>query len=173
MAGEAATLRYDAIEQLFEGVAEEREEILQQLVEEEQRLGGLLTELRHTLTEANTLTVSVDTLAQRFEVGAPPEPGEKPFVIEDYRATIVDAGAVVEANGLVLSTNELSNSPGADRLVPSLVEAINQAGETSERLVNHSCDPGRFLIVFFLVGLVISPGSATDGSSCGSSEAPR
>ena len=79
-------------------------------------MGGLITELRHTLAEANTLTVSADALAQRFEVGAPLEPGEKPFDIEDYRATVVDArAAIVEANGLVQSTNELSNSPGADR----------------------------------------------------------
>jgi hypothetical protein len=141
---EADTLRYDAIEQIFDKVADERREILKQLIEEEQRLGGLITELRHTLTEANTLTVSADALAQRFEVGAPLEPGEKPFDIDDYRATVVDArAAIVEANGLIESANELLNSPGADRLVPSLVEAINEAGETSE-------------------------GSVRDGSSCGS-----
>ena len=156
---EADTLRYDAIEHLFEGFAEERQEMLRQLIEEEKRLGGLLTELRHTLTEANTLTVSVDTLAQRFDVGASAEPGEpsEPFVIEDYRRTIVDTGVVVEQlNGLVQTTNELLNSPGADRLVPSLVEAINEAGETSEKLVNYSMIRGAFLIVFFLVGLVIA-----------------
>jgi hypothetical protein len=156
---EASTLRDDAIEQIFVGVAEERREILNQLIEEEERLGGLVTEIRHTLTEANTLTVSADALAQRFDVGEPPPPGvvEKPFDIEDYRATVVDArAAIVEANGLVQSANELLNSPGADRLVPSLVEAINQAGETSEGLVNHAVIRGIFLIVVFLVGLVIA-----------------
>ncbi len=45
---------------------------------------------------------------------------------------------LLEANGLVQTTNELLNSPGANQLVPSLVEAINQAGETSEGLVNHT-----------------------------------
>jgi len=156
---EADTLRYDAIEHLFEGFAEEREATLRQLIAQEEQVGGLLTELRHTLTEANTLTGSVDTLAQRVGVGAPPEPGEpaKPFDIEDYRQTIIESGAVVEQlNGLVQTTNELLNSPGADRLVPSLVEAINQAGETSEKLVNYSMIRGAFLIVFFLVGLVIA-----------------
>ena len=156
---EADTLRYDAIEHLFEGFAEEREATLRQLIAQEEQVGGLLTELRHTLTEANTLTGSVDTLAQRVGVGAPPEPGEpaKPFDIEDYRQTIIESGAVVDQlNGLVQTTNELLNSPGADRLVPSLVEAINQAGETSEKLVNYSMIRGAFLIVFFLVGLVIA-----------------
>jgi hypothetical protein len=109
------------------------------------------------LAEANTLTVSADALAQRFEFGAPLEPGEKPFDIEDYRATVVDArAAIVEANGLVQSANELLNSPGADKLVPSLVEAINQAGETSQGLVNHVVIRGIFLIVIFLIGLVIA-----------------
>jgi hypothetical protein len=158
-AGEASTLRDDAVKQVFAGVAEERRAILQQLIEEEQRLGGLITELRHTLAEANSLTDSVDTLAQRFDIGAPPEPGvvEEPFDIEDYRATLIDARAMItEANGLVHSTNELLNSPGADQLVPSLVEAINEAGETSEGLVNHAVIRGIFLIVVFLVGLVIA-----------------
>jgi hypothetical protein len=157
VAKEADALRYEAIEHLFKGVARERREILKQLIEEEKRLGGLVTELRHTLAEANTLTVSVDTLAQRFDVGAPPEPGEKPFDIDDYRATIIDSrAAIAETNGLVRSANELLNSPGANQLVPSLVEAINEAGETGEGLVDHSMIRGAFLIVFFLVGLVIA-----------------
>ena len=154
---EADTLRFDAIEHLFEGVAEERRAILSQLIEEEKRIGGLITELRHTLAEANTLTLSVDTLAQRLDLGAPAEPGAKPFDIEDYRATLIDAQATItEANGLVQSTNELLNSPGANRLVPSLVDAINQAGETSEGFINHTVIRAAFLIVFFLVGLVIA-----------------
>jgi hypothetical protein len=156
---EATTLRYEAIEHMMKGIAKEREETLRQFIAEEERLGGLLTELRHTLTEANTLTLSVDTLAQRVGVGAPPAPGEpaEPFVIEDYRRTIVDTGVVVEkANDLVLSATELLNSPGADRLVPSLVEAINQAGQTSEDLVDHSFIRAALLILLALVGYVIA-----------------
>mgnify|MGYP001820634054 CR=1 FL=1 len=109
---------------------------------------------------SNSMSRSLDLgLAQRFDIGEPPPPGvvEKPFDIEDYRATLIDARTVIsEANGLVQTTNELLNSPGADRLVPSLVEAINQAGETSEGLVNHAVIRGIFLIVVFLVGLVIA-----------------
>ncbi len=159
LAEEMATMRYDAIEHLFDGIAEERQQMLRQFIAEEERVGGVLTELRHTLTEANTLTLSVDTLAQRVGVGDPPPPGEpaEPFVIEDYRRTIVDTGVVVEkANDLVLSATELLNSPGADRLVPSLVEAINQAGQTSEDLVDHSFIRGALLILFALVGYVIA-----------------
>lgn len=159
LAGEASTLRHDAIEHLLEGFAEEREATLRQLIAEEERLGGVLTELRHTLTEANTLTLSVDTLAQRVGVGAPPVPGEatEPFVIEDYRKTIVDTGVVVTGlNDLVLSMNELLNSPGADLLAPSLVEAINEAGETSEDLIDHSFLRAALLILIALVGYVIA-----------------
>lgn len=154
---EVSKLRYETIEHLLKGVSQEREATIRQFIEEEKRLGGLLTELRHTLTEANTLTLSVDTLAQRVGVGAPPAPGEpaEPFIIEDYQKTIVESGAVVEKlNGLVQTTNELLNSPGADRLVPSLVEAINKAGETSEDLVDHSVLRAAFLILFALVGYI-------------------
>ena len=159
LAREATTLRYEAIEHMLEGVAAERQATLQQFIAEEERLGGLLTELRHTLTEANTLTVSVDGLAQRFDVGAPTDPGEQaePFDIEDYRRTIVDTGTVVEQlNTLVLSTEGLLNSPGADRLMPGLIEAINEAGETSEDLVDHSFIRAALLILFALVGYVIA-----------------
>jgi hypothetical protein len=144
---------------MMKGIAEERQATLEQFIAEEERLGGLLTELRHTLTEANTLTVSVDGLAQRFDVGAPTDPGEpaEPFDIEDYRRTIVDTGTVVEQlNGLVLSTEGLLNSPGADRLMPGLIEAINEAGETSEDLVDHSFIRAALLILFALVGYVIA-----------------
>jgi len=159
LAREATTLRYEAIEHMMKGIAEEREEMLRQFIAEEERLGGLLTELRHTLTEANTLTVSVDALAQRFDVGAPTEPGEpaEPFDIEDYRRTIVDTGTVVEQlNGLVQSTEGLLNSPGADRLMPGLIEAINEAGQTSEDLVDHSFLRAALLILIALVGYVIA-----------------
>jgi vacuolar-type H+-ATPase subunit E/Vma4 len=153
---EATTLRYEAIEHVLDGIAEEREETLRQFIAEEERLGGLLTELRHTLTEANTLTISVDALAQRFDVGAPTEPGEE-FDIEDYRRTIIDTGVVVEQlNGLVQTTNELLNSPGADQLIPGLIEAINEAGETSEDLVDHSFLRAALLILIALVGYVIA-----------------
>ena len=153
---EATALRYEAIEHLLEGIAEERQATLQQFIAEEERLGGLLTELRHTLTEANTLTGSVDTLAQRFDVGAPDESAE-PFDIEDYRRTIVDTGTVVEQlNGLVLSTEGLLNSPGADRLMPDLIEAINKVGQTSEDLVDHGFIRAALLILFALVGYVIA-----------------
>ena len=63
---------------------------------------------------------------------------------------------ITEANGLVQTTNELLNSPGADRLVPSLVEAINEAGDTSEGLVNHAVIRAIFLIVIFFVAFVIA-----------------
>ena len=120
-------------------------------------MGGLIAELRATLAEANTLTVSADALAQRLEIGAPLEPGEKPFDIEDYRAALIDARTMItEANGLLQTTNELLNSPGANRLVPSLVEAINEAGETSEELVDHSFLRAALLILLALVGYVVA-----------------
>ena len=156
---EVGTFRNETIVQLLDGVASEREATIRQFIEEEKRLGGLLTELRLTLAEANTLSASADTLAVRFGVGAPPEPGEtaEPFDIEDYRATLIDARTVMtEANSVMQSATELLNSPGADRLVPALVEAIQQAGTTSEELVDHSLFRAAFLIVFFLIGLVIA-----------------
>jgi hypothetical protein len=156
LVAEIAVLRFDAIEQLMQGVAEERSNALRQLTDEEEQLGGLITEVRLTLTEANTLTGSVDTLAQRFDLGAPKEPSE-PFVIEDYRRTIVDARAVVEQlNGLVQSTQELLNSPGADRLMPGLIDAINETGQISEDLVDQSFLRAALLILFALVAYVVA-----------------
>jgi hypothetical protein len=152
-------LRSEAIEQVLEGIAEERTNAIRQLAVEEKRLGGLLTELRSTLAEANTLTNSVGTLAERFDLGASTDSAEpaEPFDIEDYRRSIVDAGMVVQQlNDLVQSTNELLNSPGADRLMPAMIDAINEAGQTSEDLVDHSFLRAALLILFALVGYVLA-----------------
>ena len=46
--------------------------------------------------------------------------------------------------------------PGADRLVPGLIEAINEAGQTSEDLVDHSFIRAALLILFAQVGYVIA-----------------
>jgi hypothetical protein len=158
---EATILRRETIEQLLEGVARQRTDLIREFAEQEERLGGLLTELRGTLTDANTLTLSVDTLAQRFDLGAeetgPPAQPAEPLDLEEVRLAIVDTRSVVqELNGLVATTTELLNSPGADRLVPSLVEAINEAGATSEDLVDHSVIRAALLILFALVGYVIA-----------------
>ena len=156
---EVSRLRSEAIEQVLEGIAEERTNAIRQLAVEEKRLGGLLTELRSTLAEANTLTNSVGTLAERFDLGASTDSAEpaEPFDIEDYRRSIVDAGMVVQQlNDLVQSTNELLNSPGADRLMPAMIDAINEAGQTSEDLVDHSFLRAALLILFALVGYVLA-----------------
>jgi hypothetical protein len=161
VAREAAILREESIEHLLEGLTEQRRDTLEQLAAEEERLGGLLAEIRGMLDDANTLTLSVDGLAQRLDLGAekpgPPKEPAEPLDIEEVRATIVDSRAVVqELNGLVLSTTELLNSPGADRLVPGLVEAIEKAGATSEDLVDHSMIRAALLILFALGGYVVA-----------------
>ena len=54
---EAATLRDQTMNQLFDGIALERERTIEQFAAEEQRLSGVLTELRQTLAAGNELVL--------------------------------------------------------------------------------------------------------------------
>lgn len=150
---QASAIRYEAIEHAMKSIATEREQIFRQITDEEEGVGILLTDLRQTLTEANTLVASTDTLAQRFVTEEP----ARPFDIEDYRKTIADAGAVVQdLNVLVQSANELLSSPGAEDLTPALTGAVGAAGRLGEDLVDYTLWRAALLILLALAGYVIA-----------------
>jgi hypothetical protein len=153
---EVSAIRSEAIEHAMGSIATEREQIFRQITDEEEGMGILLTELRQTLTEANTLVASTDTLAQRFVGGEPGEPA-RPFDIEDYRTTIVEAGTVVQGlNALVQSANELLESPDTEHLTRAVNAAIDATGRTGEELIDYTFLRAALLIVLALVGYVIA-----------------
>ena len=144
LASEFAAERKETVDHVFVNIAKERQMIVDQLVAEEQRLTGVLAELRTTIEAGNELTLSVDALAERLDLGAEEEgqAGEsveptKPFDIEDYRQTLIQATAAIhDLNDLVGSTHRLVDSDGADKLIPQVATAIDDVGTMGEAMID-------------------------------------
>ncbi len=143
-------------EQLPKQIAEERKQTIQQFLAEEKRVKGVLSELRQTLAEGNNLMVSVNTLTDKLDLGAPAEPAE-PFDIKDYRDTMVAlAGAADGLNALVGSTNELVKAPGLDKFLSRLTEVLDEVGKESEEVLDRAFTDAALLLLLGLVGYVIA-----------------
>jgi len=124
VAEEAHRLRHDTVVQLLDGIAAERKNALEDLLSEEERIGGLLTELRETITETNTLVTSVQGLVDSFAEGeevTEADAGAEPFDIGAYESALAEAGTTIrELNTLVVSTNTMT--PRLAALVDDIID---------------------------------------------------
>jgi hypothetical protein len=163
LADEFAAERKETVDQVFVNIAKERQLILEQLLAEEQRLTGVLTEMRTTIEAGNQLTLSVDALAERLNLGGesegavdgqPTQPA-KPFDIEDYRQTLIQATtAIQDLDKLVGSTHRLVDSDGAERLLPQVATAIDEAGALGETMIDRAFNRALVFLLVALVGFV-------------------
>jgi hypothetical protein len=160
LADEFAAERKQTVDHVFVNIAKERQLILDQLVAEEQRLTGVLTEMRTTIEAGTQLTLSVDALAEKLDLGgeagrtADGEPA-KPFDIEDYRQTLIQATAAIQdLDKLVGSTHQLVDSDGAERLLPQVATAIDDFGSIGQSLINRAFNRALVFLLIALVGFV-------------------
>ena len=100
------------ISQFMDRLIGEQKNALEALMTEEQRVTGLVTELRKMIEGSNNLLLSVNTLAETFSVGEPsPEPKDsKSFDIKEYQDTIAEVTTLVE------STNQLVGTVGLEKI---------------------------------------------------------
>ena len=140
------------ISQFMNRLIGEQKIALEALLTEEQRVTGLVTELRKTIEGSNNLLLTVSTLAEKFKVGEPsPEPKDsKPFDIKEYQDTIAEVTTLVE------TTNQLVGTVGLEKLLPELVKAVDQVGNEGEELIDHSFRQGILLILIAMGAYVIA-----------------
>jgi hypothetical protein len=140
------------ISQFMNRLIGEQKIALEALLTEEQRVTGLVTELRKTIEGSNTLLLTVNTLTDKFNVGEPsPEPKDsKPFDIKEYQDTIAEVTTLVE------TTNQLVGTVGLEKLLPELVKAIDQAESEGEELIDHSFRQGILLILIAMGAYVVA-----------------
>jgi len=131
------------INQFMDRLIGEQKIAIEELLTEEKRLTGLVTELRKTIEGSNNLLLTAGTLAEKFNVGQPSaEPKDaKPFDIKDYQDTIAEVTTLVE------STNRLVGTVGLEELLPQLVKAIDQVGNEGEEIIDHSFRQAVLLIL--------------------------
>ena len=160
LAEEFAAERKRTVDHVFVNIAKERQLFLDQLVVEEQRLTGIIAELRTTIEAGNQLTLSVDALAERLDLGGQPDPatvGEpvKPFDIEDYRQTLIQATtAIQDLDKLVGSTHRLVDSDGAGRLLPQVATAIDDVETMGEAMIDRVFYRAVVFLVLALLGFI-------------------
>ena len=140
------------ISQFMNRLFGEQKIALEALISEEQRVTGLVTELRKAIEGGNNLLLTANMLTEKFNVGEPSaEPGDsKPFDIKDYQKTIA------EATGLVESTNRLVQTVGPEELLPQLVRTIDQMENEGEALVDHSFRQALVLILIAMAAYIVS-----------------
>jgi hypothetical protein len=140
------------INQFMNRLIGEQKIALEALLTEEQRVTGLVTELRKTIEGSNNLLLTVNTLTEKFNVGEPsPEPKEsKPFDIKEYQDTIAEVTTLVE------TTNKLVGTVGLEELLPQLINAIDRVEGEGEELVDHTFRQGILLILIAMGAYVVA-----------------
>ena len=149
--------RKAAIDQLMDRFALERKRSIEDILAEEKRITGLMTELRQTLVAANELMTSTNTLASRFgmqEGKAAKETPSEPFDIKDYQATLVEASKVIQqTDALTKTVDNFLLSPEWEKNLPRFIEALNGAEKEGEEWITHAFILGVGLILFFFLTL--------------------
>jgi len=158
---QVAVERNAAIDQLMNRLVGERKNALEELLTEEERIKGLVSELRLTLAEGNNLLQSATTLTGQInlDLSKPAEKpvDSKPFDIKDYQATVAEVSNTVEKlTTLVQTTNQLVGSVGLEELLPELVKAIDDVERGSQELIDHTVRQVILLIVISMFAYVIA-----------------
>ena len=121
--------RSKAITQLVSAFSAERKAAINEFLAEEQRIKGILGDLRQTLEIGNQLIVSTNTLISNQA---------KPFDIGDYQKTLVElSNSAQELTKLATSIERISGKTGMDQLVPQIIKAMDEAESEGEELANH------------------------------------
>jgi hypothetical protein len=140
------------INQFMNRLFGEQKIAIEALLAEEQRVTGLVTELRKVIEGSNNLLLTADTLTDKFNVGQPSaEPKDsKPFDIMEYQDTIAEVTTLVE------STNQLVGTVGLEKLLPEFVKAIDQVSNEGEEIIDHSFRQGVLFILIAMGAYVIA-----------------
>jgi len=140
------------ISQFMDRLFGEQKIAIEALITEEQRVTGLVTELRKAIEGGNNLLLTANTLTDKFNVGQPSaEPKDsKPFDIKEYQDTIAEVTTLVE------STNRLFGTVDLEELLPQLIKAIDRVESESEELVDHSVRQGILLILIAMGAYVVA-----------------
>ena len=150
--------RQAAIKQFMIELSTERKKAIQEFLAEEQRMLGLLVELRQTLTAGSELVKSANTLAERLDLGndgTDAASASEPFNIQDYQATLVEASSVIQnMDGLIKTIDPLMASPGLKQLEQILDKSVDRVEKEGEKIIDHTFQRAVLLIVICMVAYI-------------------
>jgi len=148
--------RQAAIRQLMDAFSAERKRTIEEFLSEDQRMRGLLSELRLTIAEGSKLIGSADSLAKGLHLESKNEttgPPAKPFDIKDYRDTLREASnTILQAQELVKTLNGLE----LGKMMPQILQGVNTVEKKGQRWMLFGFVLGVALILVSLAGVVIA-----------------
>ena len=143
------------IEQTMDRLAEERKNTINDFIAQEEQLKGVLTDIKQAATEANQVMISLNSFTDWIDSESPED--SQPFIIKDYKDTATEiAAAGAQLNSLVDSLDRFLNSPGIERLLPEIEDAIKAAGDEGETLIDHTFRQAALLILIWFVAYIIA-----------------
>lgn len=150
--------REAAVEQVFDRLAVERQATIDMIVDTEEPVRGVLSDVNQTVTAANELALSVDTLAARFVPERPPgwqpEPTES-LDLEQVRAILADVTGILEqTDGIVRTVDDLMTSQHWEERLPQLLQVVDRVGAEAGELTDRSFLQAVALMVIFFVLLL-------------------
>jgi hypothetical protein len=148
--------REAAIRQLMDEFSAERKRTIEDFLNEDKRMRGLLSAVQLTLAEGNKLVGSVDSLVKSLNLqpsGAKPAAPAKPFDIKEYQATLKEASnTMYHLKGLVRIIDQVS----LENTLPQIVKAVETVKEQGEKGLFFAFILGIVLIVVFMVCAVFA-----------------
>ena len=149
--------REAAINQLVGEISKERKQAIEDFLAEEERIGGMLSDLEQTLSSGNELLKTTDTLLEKLDAETASDQPSEPFDIGDYRDTATEvSGAARELTSLVNATSELLTSSDLEQLLPKLVHAIDQVEDEGRQLIDHTFRQGAILIIIWMLAYIVA-----------------
>ena len=149
--------RKAAIDQLFAGVAAEREAILAELDSKEATIQTLLGQLRETMNAGGemgkSLTATIQSLDAFVHYVSPPAPATAPPAKPGRPFDVVEYGkAASDVGGMARDLTAFLRS--ADETAPAIARLSQKTGDDLKRVVDHAFWRGLVLILVVLVGSV-------------------
>jgi len=148
--------RISAVNQIATTLSTERKAAIDAFAAEEERIRGLLTDLRQTLETGNKFIGSLNALSTQFKSVNPSEPA-KPFDIRDYQITLIElSNSAQELTKLADSLERISDKVVANQLIPQVENALDRAESKGEELIDYTMRQMTLLIVIGLIGYIIA-----------------
>jgi hypothetical protein len=152
----------EVVNQMMAGLAVQREELLDSLLQEEARLRGVLLDLREALVVGTEITENInqtaqvaERLAERLNLGASEgEPAGEPMTPEQMQQMLSDVSQIAAEYKLLLQeVNTLVSTPAWDQRVPQVLDVLGQVDTEIDQLVYLIFAMNAGLIVLIFVGL--------------------
>ncbi len=151
---EVSRERNAAVEQVAKKIADERQQLINDLNTHEKQVRVLLEELRQTLQSGTEFVSKTDSLVIKLK-GSEKDTQEasKTFDIVEYKDTIIEASVVIDKMSIFMKNlDSLIISRGWEQSMEDLFLVVDRIGSAGDERIDHFFLLGFRLIVVLILG---------------------